>query len=311
MFKKSEAINAYPIIAKWLLISLAIICVVSFAGAYACAHIDGLRQSAWGSRLTLMGFTLILPLVAAGQFLNDPIDAVIKEYGISSDAALQQRIRALIPMIRATVLIGQFESGDINALAISSILRERSLVAFSSKMLEVAGDVQLCAFAAHEMAHVRNGDSKNKTYILALHQVLLFYPRLISLYAKAAIKRIFPIVVVLAIFLTFLLLFSSGERTALGFIEKTSLATTHLFLFPVLAVFGFSTLDFISKFIFHSYSREREFVADAEGAINSSVEAMIAALDLLSPVNESVGVFDTHPPTDKRKMRLLLMQKAK
>lgn len=173
--------------------------------------------------------------------------------------------------------VGIFPSPQPNAFA-TGAKRDDALVAVSVGLLNNMTQGEVEAVLGHEVAHVANGDMVTMTLLQGvLNTFVFFFARLVA----QAIDR--------------------GNRGGLGYFATYMVMQM---------VFGF-----IASMITATFSRAREYRADAGGAAFSSKEKMIAALEKLkqgqagelpnqlAAFGISSGMkkmFSTHPPLDDR-----------
>lgn len=246
---------------------------------------------------------LLAPLIGfAGAFLSLFFAKwlAVKAHGIRmiepalfrSDA--ERELHAIVSDVSqraglATVpAIGVYDSPDINAFA-TGATPSRSLVAFSSELLGALPPEEIRAVAAHEIAHIANRD------MLAI--VLL----------QGAINSI-----VLAVVAPLNLL-----RVANWFSDTFSWAIEAALWLAKVAIA--LALTFVGGLIVKSYSRRREFRADALAARLIGHEAMIAALTTIAKDDAAIPrgqlgyaafkiagrspwgeFFSTHPTLERR-----------
>ena len=170
-----------------------------------------------------------------------------------------------------------FESSAPNAFA-TGANKDAALVAVSTGLIQAMDRDEVEAVLAHEVSHIANGDMVTMSLLQGvLNTFVFFFARMVA----QAVDR--------------------GQRGGIGYFATYMLMQM---------VFGF-----IASMITASYSRAREYRADAGGASFSSKEKMIAALERLkqgqagelpnqlAAFGISTGVkkmFSTHPPLDDR-----------
>ena len=173
--------------------------------------------------------------------------------------------------------VGIFPSPQPNAFA-TGANKNNALVAVSVGLMNNMNQGEVEAVLGHEVAHVANGDMVTMSLLQGvLNTFVFFFARMVA----QAVDR--------------------GQRGGIGYFCTYMLMQM---------VFGF-----IASMITASYSRAREYRADAGGASFSSKEKMIAALERLkqgqagelpnqlAAFGISTGVkkmFSTHPPLDDR-----------
>lgn len=185
--------------------------------------------------------------------------------------------------------IGIYQSSEINAFAVGAS-RKRSLIAFSSKLLEEMDEQALAAVAAHEISHIANGDMLTMTLLQSAINTVIF----------------------LCIIPLKLIEWFIGWLSQQGGRWVYWLASAVRFLV-------ISTLALVGNLIVKSFSRRREYKADKLAARLVDREAMIHALQLLGMeqvVNDRrqkafasfrihapgrfIPLFSTHPSIKKR-----------
>jgi Zn-dependent protease with chaperone function len=257
------------------------------------------------ARVAAIGLvTLVLPFgVACNQIFNS-IDAQTKYLSMRPDDKLHDIVHPFIENLQLDVTVSQYVSDEVNAFALSSILGKKAVIAFSSKMVEISSPEQLIAFAAHEVAHVKHGDSHNKALIVAFYAALMFYPALLSELGKKYFMFLVPLFLVLLAVSFASVAHFAGTARAISQLTPITLLLARWAAIAALFILGFFALRYVLRRNYFAYSQAREFAADAAAAAMTSPEAVVSALELLDTSIASVGVFDTHPPLAERIARL-------
>lgn len=296
-----SGINSYAKFAKYSIAALWAAFALSVFVLVICQilGIKGVVVSSSG----VLCFALGLPLLGTIRYFYDVVDMISKQYGVTLSKDVRRRIAPLAAHLDAKVEIGFYPSDDANAFAISSVFGGKALIVFSSGLLEAADDSRLQAIAAHEIAHLKNGDSRNKTFILAFSHAVRTYPFLLSELSKELLRKT---AIMLAIFTgIFLIIIFPFVGNELGGMESIYKPILIVMAWPVGVILAYLILNHLLNRAFFAYSREREFVADVDGAMMTSHQDMISALSLLAENEEDViSVFDTHPPLKERIKRL-------
>lgn len=142
--------------------------------------------------------------------------------------------------------IGIYESPEINAFA-TGPSKSRSLVAFSTGIINSMNKDELEGVIAHEIAHIQNGDMVTMTLIQGvMNAFVLFFSRIIS-FAVAN-------------------LFDENKRAIIRFVSTI--------IFDIL-------LSILAHLVVNFFSRKREYRADAGASALVGREKMIAALEHL------------------------------
>lgn len=291
----------YPRTAKFFLSLIILALVADVLFTFISGHYDRQQNVSTG---LITFICLMLPLLAARHYIIDPVGRLINELHFIDDPSLLNFLQPLLDGIDSEVRVGIYQSNELNALAISSVLDRKSAIAFSSAFIDRASDKEIMAIAAHEVAHIKNADSKNKSYILAFHQILNFYPNLIAVFSKEVLKGVAGIVIFFA-GLIFLLTVKSYDFVGLLTALKAALPILSPLMILLAAILIPYLLNRATDCIFFHYSRQREFLADADGAAMTSTADMKQALQLLSnPSVPKMSFFDTHPPIADRLRRL-------
>jgi Zn-dependent protease with chaperone function len=297
--------------AKLAKISIAIawaILGLSFAALIICHNlgISGVVKSSASSLFAALFF----PMMFTVQYFYDAVETEARKHHVVPDDEVRKRIESLAMHLGAGVQIGSYQSEEVNAFAISSAFGEKALIAFSTSLLEIANDSQLIAIAAHEIAHIKNGDSRNKTFILAFSHAVRFYPHILSELVKEFWRKNAKWIVGLFVLSVILTSGFGGDIEALLSAYKPLLS---LLIWPAGVILVSFVLNNLLNQAFAAYSRGREFAADFDGARMTSHQDMIAALSLFDDDDhgkKSIGVFDTHPPVADRKKRLMNGQRS-
>lgn len=294
-------INSYAKVAKYSLAVLWGVFALSVLILVICHNLG--VTGTLKSSVSVLCFALGLPLLGTIQYFFDAVDKVSKQYRVTLSEDVKRRIAPLVENFDSKVQIGYYPSDEANAFAISSAFGGKALIAFSSSLLGAADDSRLMAIAAHEIAHLKNGDSRNKTFILAFSHAVWTYPHLLSELSKEFLKKIAIVLAgVIGIFLVITFPNTVNELRGLQSVYKPILL---VLAWPVGVIIVYFFLNHLLRRAFFAYSREREFVADADGAMMTSHQDMISALSLLAENEErTISVFDTHPPLEERKKRL-------
>lgn len=296
-------INLYPRFARNMLVLLFAAFTTSFVFLAAEQHF-GLVKSSVSYAASVIFALLALPVLSTASYVSHLVENEGRRLQFTEDQNLRELVSPLLVNSPHKVKVGKYPSDDRNAFAISSIFGNNSTIGLSTALLAVASREQLVAIAAHEVAHIKNGDTKSKAYILAFNHTLKTYPFILAKISQDALKWGAVIALLLA------LLGFVGEALLASVANAFSFLST--FLVPIIkfgalplgCIVAFIVLTHLLDRIFFAYSREREFAADALGAAMTSPAAMISALDLLTDSGAFVGVFDTHPPLAKRIKRL-------
>lgn len=157
--------------------------------------------------------------------------------------------------MKATPQIGIYPGPEINAFATGPNQR-KSLIAFSSPLLETMTHEEIKAVAAHEAAHIANRDMVAMTMLQGF----------IRTFILAAILPIF--------------IMSVANR----FFDKYSWKTEIFLMFVKFCVAA--VLTFFGGLVVKHFSRRREYRADAVAALLVGPEHMKAALNRLSAAPE-------------------------
>ena len=177
--------------------------------------------------------------------------------------------------------VGIYESPEVNAFA-TGPSRNRSLVAFSTGLLQSMNQNEIEGVAAHEIAHIANGDMVTMTLLQGVvNAFVMFFARIIAWGISQNVR------------------------------EENRYMTQFMVTFLLEMVLGV-----LGMIVVCSFSRYREFRADRGGAQYAGKQDMIAALQRLAnntrtydeapamaafKISGGVGqLFSTHPPLEKR-----------
>lgn len=177
--------------------------------------------------------------------------------------------------------VGIYQSPEVNAFATGPSKR-RSLVAFSTGLLNTMSKNEVEGVAAHEIAHIANGDMVTMTLLQGvINAFVMFFARVIS-WAIAQNSR-----------------------------EENRQASSFMVTFMLEMVLGI-----LGMMVVAAFSRYREYRADLGGARYAGKHDMIAALERLAghsqiydkqaslaalKISGGPGAwFSTHPPLEKR-----------
>lgn len=182
--------------------------------------------------------------------------------------------------------VGYYEADDLNAFA-TGPSRNRSLVAVSTGLLQNMSEEEIDGVLAHEVAHIANGDMVTMTLIQGVVNAFVMY--------LARIAAFF----------------------ASQFVDEEKRPMVQFGVVLALEIL----LGMLGMMVVASFSRRREYRADAGGALFSSKGKMIAALERLKANHEIphskeqtavaslkisgkaggfLKLFSTHPDLDDR-----------
>lgn len=201
--------------------------------------------------------------------------------------------------------VGIYNSPELNAFA-TGPSRNNSLVAVSSGLLERMNQGEVEGVLGHEVSHVVNGDMVTMTLIQGtVNAFSLFLSRIIAFAVSAALNR--------------------GEETS----------GPGAFYYILTIVFDIA-FTLLGSMVVATFSRHREYRADAGGAKIAGKTNMIDALKQLQLASQNevatlsqeeeeqrvpsiatlkishksrwLGIFSTHPPIEDRILRLEQMR---
>lgn len=180
---------------------------------------------------------------------------------VSRETAQSEEERSLVALVenlaaRAglpnTPEVGIYKSADMNAFA-TGMGKGSSLVAFSTALLEKLDGDGVSAVAAHEIAHVANGDMITMAMVqAAVNALVLLFSMPIRLY------RLFVVHV-------------ASDKD-----DWISRLLVNVLQFAIVTV-----LLFLGNLVVKAFSRHREFIADRQAACLTAPSSMIRALRAL------------------------------
>lgn len=187
--------------------------------------------------------------------------------------------------------VGVYISDDINAFA-TGRSKNNALIAFSSSLLQKMDDDEISAVAAHEIAHIANGDMITLSVVQSVANAIVL---LISIPLS--------IIKILALF---------SDK-----VDWVAYLTITFIRFIVVSV-----MLFLANLVVKAFSRKREFEADKLAASLLDSKMMIKALNSLkndidtisftpktknysalkinAPLSGFGDIFSTHPSLDRR-----------
>jgi heat shock protein HtpX len=224
----------------------------------------------------------------------------------TTDPSLQQLVQTVHGLARTAGLpalpeVGIYQSNEVNAFA-TGPSKSRALVAVSSGLLERMGQREMSGVLGHEITHIVNGDMVTMTLLQGvINAFVLFLSRVLAFAVSQAMR-------------------SRDDRESFGGGWMQFLL---IMVFQV--IFGI-----LGMIVVASFSRWREFRADAGGAHLAGRENMIGALRALqrlynpeaatiaaqqapsfralkisgAPGGGLAALFADHPPIEERITRL-------
>lgn len=162
--------------------------------------------------------------------------------------------------------VGVYESDEVNAFA-TGPSRNNSLVAVSSGLIRRMNLREIEGVLAHEVSHIANGDMVTMTLLQGILNTFVgFFSRVIGYLLDSFLRR--------------------GENENRG-------PGMGYFLGHIVSEI---LLGFLAMIIVMTYSRRREFAADAMAAKLESKESMVSALRRLKSITEGGGIIDDRSP---------------
>lgn len=186
---------------------------------------------------------------------------------------------------------GVYQSADNNAFA-TGASKNKSLIAFSSAILQNLDEDEISAVAGHEMTHITEGDMVTTTLLMGtLNTFVLFLANIVAAILSGGNR-------------------GRNENSRGGNMVANASQT-------MIAIALQNVLMILANVALAAYSRRREFAADAGSAALTSPGHMITALEKISGgyvpsqrkdayaiakiyhLNAN-ALFATHPPVEKR-----------
>lgn len=255
---------------------------------------------------SLMIFCLIWGM--AGAFISLGLSRIMAKWmmgvQVIDPARATGQERALVDMVyklsknaglSGMPEVGIYSSPEVNAFA-TGPTQKRSLVAVSSGLLNRMNSAEVEAVLAHEVSHVANGDMVTMTLLQGVvNAFVMFFARVLA-YAVMRMGR------------------SKDDESA----GSPFMYSILVFLFEIVFMI-------LGTIVIATYSRFREYRADAGGARLVGRDKMIAALEALGrtvqiqdpkaeqPAFQSMKIssgkplmrlFSSHPPLEDRIARL-------
>ena len=155
--------------------------------------------------------------------------------------------------------VGYYEADDLNAFA-TGPTKNRALVAVSTGLLRNMSEAEIDGVLAHEVAHIANGDMVTMTLVQGvINTFVMFLARVIGFFASQFVSE------------------DKRNIVQFGIVIACEI---------LLGILGMIVVSF--------FSRRREYKADSGGAILSTSDKMIAALERLK-VNSQLPQTDDQP----------------
>ncbi len=190
--------------------------------------------------------------------------------------------------------VGVYQSAEPNAFA-TGPTKNRSIIAFSTGLLNAMSRDEVEAVAGHEMSHIVNGDMVTMTLLTGIANALvMFLSRIIASVIDNAMK-------------------GDDDEGGLGFFAYIIVVNLLETVFMLLATIPIA-----------AFSRYREYKADAgaarlttPGAMANALKALARAVEIPTPKdsfaiakissNRRVSLWSTHPSLEDRIARLQSM----
>ncbi len=250
----------------FLATNIAVLLVLSFA-----VRLLGVDRFLGGSGIQLMPLLVLASIMGfAGSFISLAISKWMAKsaYGIQVienpsgateqwlyNTVQQQSKLANIPMPE----VGIYDSPEANAFA-TGPSRKNSIVAVSTGLLQQMSRTQVEGVLAHEVSHIANGDMVTMTLIQGIvNTFVIFLSRLVGYFLDRVV-------------------FKNEERIGMGYYLGVMISQV---------VFGI-----LASIVVLSFSRKREFAADADAARLWGKSSMIEALEQLVRITSRGTVLD-------------------
>ena len=267
-----------------ILVVLTISTLLNLLGVRPYMTANGIDMGALAVFCLIWGMTGSLISLALSRVMAKwTMGVVVLPRTSSEHAWLVMMVEQLARKAGLTTMpeVGIYESPEVNAFA-TGPTKNRSLVAFSTGLLQSMNQNEIEGVAAHEVAHIANGDMVTMTLLQGVvNAFVMFFARIIAWAISQNVK------------------------------EESRYMTQYLVTFLLEMVLGI-----LGMIVVCSFSRYREFRADRGGAQYAGKQDMIAALQRLAAntrrydeapalaafkISGGVGqLFSTHPPLEKR-----------
>lgn len=242
-----------------------------------------------GGALISLGLSKVMAKWMMGVKIIDPR---------TPDPQLREVVHAIHELSRKAGLpklpeVGVYYSPEVNAFA-TGPSKKNSLVAVSSGLLQRMKTGEINGVLGHEITHIANGDMVTMTLLQGvINAFVMFFARILAIVISRALSR---------------------DK------ESESGGVSYLLVFVFEMIFMF-----LGAIVIATFSRFREFRADAGGARLAGKNNMISALHRLKQVMEIrdpnaekpaiqvfkinnqgglMRLFASHPPLDERISRL-------
>jgi heat shock protein HtpX len=246
--------------------SMAVFCLVwGFGGAFISLALSRVMAK-W-----MLGVQVINPMQAGeAQWVYNMVEQISKAAGLPR-----------------TPEVGIYDSDEVNAFA-TGPTKNRALVAFSTGLLRSMSREEIEGVAAHEIAHIKNGDMVTMTLLQGLVNAFVMFLARVIAYGIAQATR-------------------SEDRTMMIFAVRIVLEIL---------------LGMLGMIVVAWFSRQREFRADAgsgslvgRGKMIAALQALqrrmptleyaedtpsLATMKISSQPSKFMALFSTHPPLEQR-----------
>lgn len=223
----------------------------------------------------------------AGAFISLAISRMMAKWTMgvqvidpNAPGELGELVRTVHNLARAARLpvmpeVGIYDSPEVNAFA-TGPTKSRSLVAVSSGLLRQMDRAEVEGVLAHEIAHVANGDMVTLTLIQGVvNAFVMFLARVAAFAVSQAL---------------------AGNRD-----DREGSSSSPMVQFMMVMLFEI-VFGIVGAMIVASFSRWREYRADAGGAKLAGREKMRAALSRLKSYTERIDPAHNHPAFEAMKI---------
>lgn len=115
---------------------------------------------------------VLLPLLATAGYLANVAETETKGFPFIEDKGLRSLLDPLLSESDRDITFGYCESEIANAYAFDPLFGGKKVLAITTALRDRSSPEQLLAIGAHELAHFRHGDARNKWYLLAFHHMV-------------------------------------------------------------------------------------------------------------------------------------------